>query len=251
MISYQTAAERLLQSRYAVALTGAGISVESGIPDFRSPGGLWSRYDPMEFGYIDSFRANPGRVWKMLLEMDELLRQANPNPAHFALAELEKLGLLKGVITQNVDSLHQRAGSLNVIEFHGHNRTLRCDLCGMRFSREEVALAEIPPCCHCGAPLRPDFVFFGEGIPPVAHEQAMAAAENCDLMLIVGTSATVAPASFLPSSAKRRGAFLLEINPNLTELSYRMSDLHIVEPAGKALPAIIAMLDQLRSKETQ
>jgi len=245
MNSYQAAAEQILRSRYAVALTGAGISVESGIPDFRSPGGLWSRYDPMEFGHIESFRANPRHVWKMLLEMDEVLRQASPNPAHFALANLEERGLLKGVITQNVDSLHQRAGSHNVIEFHGHNRTLRCDLCGTRFSREGISFTAIPPYCHCGSPLRPDFVFFGESIPPAAHEQAMAAAESCDMMIIVGTSATVMPASFLPSSAKRRGAFLLEINPGVTELSYRMSDLHIVEPAGKALPAIVAALDQL------
>jgi len=243
---YEIAAERILRSRYTVALTGAGISVESGIPDFRSPGGLWSKYDPMEFGHIESFRANPGHVWKMLLEMDDVLQHASPNPAHFALANLEKRGLLKQIITQNVDSLHQRAGSCNVIEFHGHNRTLRCERCGIRFSREKVSLAEIPPYCQCGSPLRPDFVFFGESIPPTAHEQAMAAAENCEVMLVIGTSATVMPAALLPSSAKRRGAFLLEINPGPTELSFRMSDLHIPEPAGKALPAIIAALDQLR-----
>jgi len=246
---HKVAAERILRSRHLIALTGAGISVESGIPDFRSPGGLWSKYDPMEFGHIESFRMNPNRVWKMLLEMDELLLRANPNPAHFALADLEKRGVLKAVITQNVDSLHQRAGSVNVIEFHGHNRSLRCDSCGKRFSRKEISLVTVPPCCHCGFPLRPEFVFFGENIPPTAHEEAMVAAESCDVMLIIGTSATVVPASFLPKSAKRRGAFLLEINPCKTDLSYRMSDLHIEEPAGRALPAIITELDQLGSEE--
>jgi len=245
---YQQAAEQILQSHSAVALTGAGISVESGIPDFRSPQGLWSKYDPMEFGHIESFRTNPARVWRMLLEMDALLEQAQPNPAHFALADLEARGLLKVVITQNVDSLHQRAGSHNVVEFHGHNRSLRCDSCGARFPRETIALGSGPPHCRCGCALRPEFVFFGENIPPDAHQQAVTAVGKCDMMLIVGTSATVAPASLLPVSAKRRGAFLLEINPNRTELSYRMSDLHIAEPAGKALPAIMAALDRVSLK---
>lgn len=251
MTLYKIAAERIARSRHLIALTGAGISVESGIPDFRSPGGLWSKYDPMEYGHIESFRMNPQRVWQMLLEMDRLLLRADPNPAHFALADLEKRGLLKTVITQNVDSLHQRAGSVNVIEFHGHNRSLRCESCGKRYSRKDVLLAVMPPCCRCGLPLRPDFVFFGESIPPTAHGEAMLAAENCDMMLIIGTSASVAPASFLPSSAKRGGAYLLEINPNQTELSSHLSDLHIAEPAGKALPAIIEELDQLGSEETK
>lgn len=245
MHMYKEIAARLLTSRHVVALTGAGISVESGIPDFRSPGGLWSRYDPMEFGHIESFRINPGKVWKMLLEMDQLLNSALPNSAHFALAELEKRGIVKTVITQNVDSLHQRAGSSDVIEFHGHNRTLRCDHCGKRYSRESISLEVLPPICGCSKPLRPDFVFFGESIPPKALENAMAVAQGCDMMLIVGTSATVAPASYLPLAAKEASAFLLEINPTKTELSYRMSDLHIAEPAGKALPAILEALNTM------
>lgn len=248
---YQQAAEQILRRCSVIALTGAGISVESGIPDFRSPQGLWSKYDPMEFGHIESFRANPARVWRMLLEMDQLLSLAQPNPAHFALADLEARGLLEVVITQNVDSLHQRAGSRKVVEFHGHNRTFRCDACGARYSRKSIALDSIPPYCRCGCALRPEFVFFGENIPSDAHHQAMTAVDRCDMMLIVGTSATVAPASLFPLSAKRHGAFLLEINPNKTELSYRMSDLHIAEPAGKALPAIVSALDQLSSKGLQ
>lgn len=245
MDHYRQAAKRLSESRYAIVLTGAGISVESGIPDFRSEKGLWAKYDPMEFGHIRCFRDNPGKVWKMLLEMDQLLTGAKPNPAHRALAELERRGTLKAVITQNVDSLHQGAGSRNVIEYHGHGRTLSCDVCGRVFSREAVSLEKLPPLCSCGGPLRPDFVFFGEGIPSQAYQQAMAEAQNCDLILIVGTSAMVAPASHLPLIAKKRGAFLLEINPSQTELSLHLTDLHIAEPAGKALPAIVEALNQM------
>ncbi len=241
---YRKAAHRISQSRYAVALTGAGISVESGIPDFRSAGGLWSRYDPMEFGHIDSFRADPGKVWKMLLDMDKLLRDAKPNPAHGALAELERRGILKAVITQNVDSLHQKAGSRFVIEYHGHNRTLRCDGCGLRVNRESVALERIPPRCACGGPLRPDFVFFGEDIPPEAHARAVLAAESCDLMIVIGTSATVAPASQLPLMARQGGAFILEINPDATALTGSITDLHIAESAAGAMRGIMAMLEK-------
>jgi NAD-dependent deacetylase len=240
---HEQAANRLQLSRYAVALTGAGISVESGIPDFRSAGGLWSRFDPMEFGHIESFRRNPAKVWQMLLEMDALLEQATPNPAHVVLAQLEQRQLLKAVVTQNVDSLHQRAGSAAVIEYHGHGRTLRCEECGRVHARERLALATLPPRCSCGGPLRPSFVFFGEDIPPQAHRQAMEAVGACDLLMVVGTSGTVAPASYLPAVAKEHGAFILEINPVRTEISTRFADLSIAEPAGKALPGILAALD--------
>jgi NAD-dependent deacetylase len=196
----------------------------------------------MEYGHIGSFRNNPGKVWKMLMEMDELLSRALPNSAHFALAQLEDRRILKRIITQNIDSLHQRAGSSNVIEFHGSNRSLRCDVCGERFARESVSLATLPPSCSCGSALRPDFVFFGETISPEAYGQAISAAEECDFMLIVGTSASVAPASHLPRIAKSGGAYLLEINPSSTDLSLGMSDFHIARSAGMALPAIVAAL---------
>jgi NAD-dependent deacetylase len=240
---HRQAAARLQLSRYAVALTGAGISVESGIPDFRSAGGLWSRFDPLEFGHIESFRRNPAKVWRMLLEMDALLERAAPNPAHVVLAQLEQRQLLKAVVTQNVDSLHQRAGSAAVIEYHGHGRTLRCEECGQVHPRQRLALANLPPRCSCGGPLRPSFVFFGEDIPPQAHHQAMEAVSACDLLMVVGTSGTVAPASYLPAVAKEHGAFILEINPARTEISTRFADLSIAEPAGKALSAILAALN--------
>jgi NAD-dependent deacetylase len=243
---YRRTAELLRHCRHAVALTGAGISVESGIPDFRSEGGLWSRFDPIEFGHIESFRRNPSKVWQMLLEMDALLSRSEPNAAHFALAELEKRNRLKSVITQNVDSLHQRAGSNQVIEYHGHGRSLRCDQCGQAYQREGFTWQKLPPRCTCGGPLRPSFVFFGEEIPPDAHRRAVDAARACDLMLVVGTSGTVAPASFLPGIAKELGAFIVEINPERTQLSERLADLCIAERAGKALPAIVVALDEIK-----
>jgi len=237
-----------LQSRYAIALTGAGISVESGIPDFRSEEGLWSKYDPMEYAYIDSFRINPGKVWNMLVEMDSLFAGARPNEAHLALAELEKSGIIKMVVTQNIDSLHQRAGSSNVVEFHGHFRSLRCDTCLRAYTRKGLAFDKLPPLCSCGGPMRPEIVFFGEGIPRAGYLSAVEAAGRCDLMLVVGTSASVAPASELPRIAKRAGAQVLEINPGKSELSGRITDLHIAEPAGKALRNILKTVKERRSQ---
>jgi NAD-dependent deacetylase len=237
------AARMVAEGRSTVALTGAGISVESGIPDFRSEDGLWSRYEPMEYGHISAFRANPGKVWRMLLEMDALLGAASPNPAHLALARLEERDLLKAVITQNVDSLHQKAGSRRVIEFHGHGRTLRCDRCGERVSRESVTLGEDPLICRCGSAMRPEFVFFGEQIPEDAYAEAVEAVCNSDVMLVIGTSAAVAPASQLPHLAKRRGAVIIVVDPQRIELPSDCIDLHIAEPAGRALPAMVAALD--------
>jgi NAD-dependent deacetylase len=247
MNSYQQAACQISRSKFVVALTGAGISVESGIPDFRSAGGLWSKYDPGEFGYIESFRANPAKVWMMLLELDALLTDALPNPAHYALVELERRGILKCVITQNVDSLHQRAGSINVVEFHGNNRTVRCDSCGKQLQREEISFVNLPPLCPCKGVMRPDLVFFGEMIPPEALNKATQAAQRCDLMVVIGTSASVAPASSIPKIAKQHGAYLLEINPQASELTHRLTDLHLAERAGVALPAIMMALDECNS----
>ncbi len=242
MDEWKLVADKIQQSGYAIALTGAGISVESGIPDFRSKDGLWSKYDPLQFGHIDSFRANPSKVWKMLYEMDELMERAEPNPAHYALAQLEEMGILKAIITQNIDSLHQRAGSKNVIEFHGHCRTLRCDKCLKRYERKSLDSNHFPPVCGCGDALRPELVFFGEEIPAEAFRQAMEAARRCDLMIVVGTSATVAPASFLPRAAKEGGAFILEINPTKTHLTSLYSDMHFADMAGRVLPWILAEL---------
>lgn len=243
---YETAAVRLKDARCGIALTGAGISVESGIPDFRSPSGLWSKYDPEEYGYIESFRKDPAKVWRMILEVQELLNKARPNPAHVSLAELERAGYIRAIITQNIDSLHQKAGSVEVIEYHGHARTLRCDLCGQTYLPETVKLDELPPRCHCAGPLRPEFVFFGEPIPAIAHRRSMEYAAQCDVMFVIGTSATVAPASYLPYIAKERGAYIVEINPSPSAISGAITDLYIGEPAGKALPLIVEALLRLK-----
>jgi NAD-dependent deacetylase len=239
MKNINEAARLLVKSRACVALTGAGISVESGIPDFRSEKGLWAKYDPMEYGDIESFRRNPRKVWKMLLEMDALLGAARPNPAHLALAELEERGILKAVITQNVDSLHQKAGSRRVIEFHGHGRTLRCDQCGERVARQSLNLDAGFPQCGCGSALRPEYVFFGEQIPSQAYKDAVEATRECDLMMVIGTSAEVAPASHLPFLAKKSGSAIIVINPQCIELPSATIDVHIQEAAGRALPAIV------------
>ena len=250
MDKYQRFSNLLLQSRYAVALTGAGISVESGIPDFRGKNGFWTKYDPFEYGHIDSFRANPAKVWKMLMEMGALVEGVSPNEAHLALGELEKLGIIKMVITQNVDSLHQRGGSSNVVEFHGNFRTMHCDNCQKPFARADISLVRLPPLCSCGGPIRPDVVLFGEEIPPEAYSIAFDAAEKCDLMVIVGTSATVAPASHLPLIAKRRGAHVLEINPVASEVSGQITELHITECAAVAFRNIMKIVRSMHEGDT-
>lgn len=244
MSKIEEAAQLVAKSRITVALTGAGISVESGIPDFRSEKGLWSRYDPMEYGHIDAFRDNPEKVWQMLVEMDALLGGARPNPAHLALAQLEERGLLNAIVTQNVDSLHQKAGSKKVIEFHGHGRTLRCDQCGDRFARESLSFDAGFPRCGCGFALRPEYVFFGEQIPHEAYVEAVEAVRSCDIMLVIGTSAAVAPASHLPLLAKKGGSTIIVINPQSIDLPSATIDLHIRERAGSALPAIVDSVDE-------
>jgi NAD-dependent deacetylase len=245
---YQKFSELLMQSRYAIALTGAGISVESGIPDFRGKNGLWTRLDPFEYGHIDSFRSNPAKVWKMLMEMGALVESVNPNGAHVALAELEKLGIIKMVITQNVDSLHQRAGSSDVVELHGHFRRMHCDTCLKPYLRSDISLLRLPPLCSCGGPIRPDIVMFGEGLPPEEYSRAFEAARKCDLMLVVGTSASVVPAAELPRIASKHGARILEINPAASELGRQIAELHIREPAGRAFKEILKIVRSIHAE---
>jgi NAD-dependent deacetylase len=237
----ERAARALRGARKAIALTGAGISAESGIPTFRDPGGLWDRYDPEEYATIDAFRRNPGKVWQMMRDFTAL-KTALPNPGHFALAQLEQMGLLHCIITQNVDNLHQAAGSRDVIEFHGNMRQVVCQNCRKVLPLEEISLATLPPCCGCGGVLKPAGVFFGEPIPPQALYRAYEESRACDVMLVIGTSAVVYPAADMPCVAKEAGAQVIEINPERTSLTSGVSDFIIQEKAGIAIPQIVAAI---------
>lgn len=218
-----------------VVLTGAGISVESGIPDFRSPQGLWTRFDPFEYATIEAFLSTPGKVWRMLAEMVEVLEAARPNPAHEALARLEEAGVVRGVVTQNIDGLHQAAGSRRVVEFHGSHRTLSCLACGSRCTHEEARPRGLPPPCDCGALLKPDVVFFGEEIPPEALRESTRLVGGCRALLVVGTSAEVAPASQIPWLAKRAGATVVEVNLEPSAITRAVTDLFLQGSAADML----------------
>jgi NAD-dependent deacetylase len=242
----QKAVHALSDARHPIALTGAGISVESGIPDFRSAAGLWSKYSPEEYATIEAFHADPHKVWTMLAEMVTLVTQAKPNPAHVGLANLEEMGKLHTVITQNIDGLHQVAGSHHVIEFHGSTASLSCLSCGYMTGRDTVSVEQLPPTCpRCHSILKPDVVFFGEPIPWDAHQAAMEAARTCDLLLVIGTSAMVYPAAAIPPTAKDCGAKVIEINLEPTPLTHHVSDLIVKGSSGEILPGMVKELRRL------
>jgi NAD-dependent deacetylase len=234
-----TEAIRLLRGRRdAVALTGAGISVESGIPAFRGSQGLWEKYDPMEYASIGAFLRHPEKVWRMLSEMTALCRGAAPNPAHAGLSDLERMGIVRAVITQNVDGLHQAAGSRNVIEYHGNMETLVCISCWKHYTTRERWTDGAVPACDCGQILKPDVVLFGEPIPWLAQERAEEEARTCGVLLVVGTSAQVSPACDIPRIAKKAGAAVLEINPEETVLTGVVTDIYIPGSAAHVLREI-------------
>ncbi len=237
-------ASRLIREAHlVVALTGAGVSVESGIPPFRGKGGLWERLDPMEFAHIDAFLRNPARVWDILVrEMKDIVDRALPNSAHLALARLEKMGDLAAVITQNIDGLHQAAGNRDVIEFHGSFARQRCMKCGKIVPTHLVSLKSLPPRCECGGILRPDCVFFGEAIPLEALTRSQELSSNCDVMLVIGTSAEVQPAASMPRIAKYAGARIIEINTEPTPLTASYSDLWLKGRAGEVLESLLSSL---------
>jgi NAD-dependent deacetylase len=237
----------LAGAKRAVALTGAGISVESGIPPFRGKGGLWEKIDPMEYAHIDAFLQDPGKVWRVLIKgMKDVVDKARPNDAHKGLAQLERMGILKTVITQNVDGLHQDAGNTDVIEFHGNFAWQRCTICNRRCTTRSVDMSRLPPHCRCGGILRPECVFFGEPIPPEPLFRSQAAAEQCDVMLVIGTSAYVQPAADIPIISKQSGARVIEINPEPTPLTHHVSDYLIKGSAGEVTKRIMAKLVDLR-----
>jgi NAD-dependent deacetylase len=246
---YTEAAEIIKNSKNLIALTGAGISVESGVPDFRSPGGLWEKFDPQVYASIDTFNRMPGKVWEMLFEMMDTIIYAKPNPAHLALAWMEGKGYLRSVITQNVDNLHQAAGSKNVIEYHGNSSMLSCVHCHRDYEvdlfRDKLKERKIPECSHCNRILKPSVVFFGEMIPQRALMESQFLADSADALLIIGTSAIIYPAASIPVVAKNNGAKIVEFNLEETEYTHSITDLFIIGPAGQTIPGVVDTIREL------
>jgi len=240
-------AGRLAASRHVMVLTGAGISAESGVPTFReAQSGLWSRFRPEELATAEAFADDPDTVWAWYEWRRDLVAAAKPNPGHHALAGLEQRVPRFTLVTQNVDGLHRRAGSLDPIEFHGNLFENRCFDCGRPALDVPRPCPSPPRCGHCGGRLRPGVVWFGEAIPMEVLERSYAAVEDCDLFLSVGTSSLVYPAAGLAERAAARGAGLVEINPVPTGLA-RHAAFTWAAPAGEALPALVSALDAARA----
>ena len=241
--AFEDAAELVRKAKRAVVLTGAGISTPSGIPDFRSEGtGLWSRDEPLEVASLSGFRTDPERFFHWFRPLANQIVYANANPAHLALAELEHAGYLKTIITQNIDGLHQKAGSTCVLETHGTMRTLTCTSCYQKhesdlFLRSFIDEGKIPVCPQCGGILKPDVILFGEQLPHSAWMQAQRAARQCDLMLAAGSSLEVLPVAGLPMQALDRGAHLIVVNNTPTYVNVR-ADVVILEDVAYVLPEI-------------
>ena len=230
--------QALRDAERVVALTGSGISAESGVPTFReAQTGLWERYDPQELATPEAFERDPRLVWEWYEWRRRLVTEAVPNPGHLALAELERRVPSFTLVTQNVDGLHGRAGSRYAIELHGNILRTRCSVEGIVMEPEETGA--VPSLCpNCGAPLRPDVVWFGEMLPPQALEEASEAARGCDLFLSIGTSSLVYPAAALPYEALENGAIVVEVNPGETPLTGRAD--HVLRGrAGEILPELL------------
>ena len=244
------AAELIRSARYLVALSGAGLSAGSGIPTYRGAGGLWTQHGTPPLLSYQEFASDPAGWWAKRLaaeedpshpvyQMKQAVDRAAPNAGHLALVELERRGVLRWVITQNVDNLHAEAGSRALLEIHGNRTRLRCLECGLRFSRDDFDLTKVPPACsECGGVLKLDTVMFGEPIPPDVLDSCREAAETADCMLLVGTSGTVNPAARLPLVAKERGAMLIEVNPESTPLT-QWCDIALSGPADAILPELL------------
>jgi NAD-dependent deacetylase len=232
---YQEVAGLMANRGNCVALTGAGISAESGIPTFRSKGGLWEKYDPMVYASAEVFRQDPSKYWMIRGDFIRDYHKYEPNPGHHALAQLERMQFLRHVITQNIDGLHKKAGSRNVTEIHGSLREIYCLSCNKEYLAPDVPEG-LPPVCECGGVLKPNTVLFGEQLPPEALEKAHHEASTCKIMLVIGTSAVVQPAASLPYLAKQNGAVVIEINP---ENAFPAANIHIEEKAGTALPNLL------------
>jgi NAD-dependent deacetylase len=238
-------ADLLRERQPCVVLTGAGVSTESGIPDFRSPQGLWAQFDPFEYGSIEAFRADPEKVWRFYAPRFSVLTEAEPNAAHRALARLEEAGLVRAVVTQNIDLLHERAGSREVVEVHGSIRTSSCPGCGASYPLPRVLEllegSEVPRCPDCGAVLKPDVVFFGELLPEDAIDRAFALAREAALLLVVGSALEVYPVAGLPFETLDAGGAVAIVNRGPTAFDGRAT-LKVDDSAGEVLAAVVAEL---------
>jgi NAD-dependent deacetylase len=248
----EEAARLVHLANHVVALVGAGLSVESGIPPFRGPGGLWTKYGEPDMQDYQRFLGNPKQWWEEQIsrtgsyqELMNALVQAKPGAGHAALKEMEDLGYLKHIITQNIDNLHQEAGSRAITEIHGNRTKLRCLRCGERWPLDQFPINEVPPTCpDCGGVVKSDTVMFGEPIPRDALEECIRQTQMCDCMLLVGTSAVIYPAAGFPVDVKRSGGRLIELNPNETPLT-ELSDVVLRAPAGESLPLVVSRLREM------
>ena len=227
------------ESGRIAVLTGAGISAESGVPTFRGPDGLWREYRAEDLATPQAFDRDPGLVWEWYDWRRSVVAQSRPNPGHLALVEIERLSKNFTLVTQNVDGLHDLAGSTHPLKLHGDIWEMRCTSCDYQAGNREVPLLPLPPMCECGAMLRPNIVWFGEALPSAVLEPAWEASEQAELFLVVGTSALVHPAASLPLVAGRSGARVVELNLEPTAISEH-ADVSLIGPAGEILPQLLA-----------
>jgi len=240
---FKEAAELIKNSNRVTAFTGAGNSVESGIPPFRGENGLWNRYDPT-FLDIAYFKNNPENSWKLIKEIFyDFFGKAKPNEAHLILAKMEKRGWLDSIITQNIDNLHQRAGSKKIYEFHGNSRNLICPNCSKIYPVKNVNLSNLPPRCqYCGTVLKPDFVFFGEEIPEPARSNSFMETEKADVFILIGTTGEIMPASTIPYEAKRNNKKIIEINIQPSAYTNTITDIFLKGKATEMMQKLFRSL---------
>ena len=232
----------LKRTERVMVSTGAGISAESGVPTFRGPNGLWNDFKPEELATPEAFAGNPKRVWEWYDWRRQLLKDVQPNPGHHALAELEKMVAKFCLVTQNIDGLHQKAGSKLVYELHGNIWNVKCTKEKDRvFPLVENPISQLPPVCDCGAMLRPDVVWFGEALPAQVTDYAWQVAQQCEIFFLIGSSATVQPAASLPWIAKDHGAIVVEINPESTPIT-DIADEVFRGKSGVILPQLMEAL---------
>lgn len=247
----EEAAKLIARSKFLIAFTGAGISAESGIPTFRGKNGLWNKYRPEELATPEAFARNPELVWEFYRWRMRLISKAKPNRAHLALAELERMGILKTVITQNVDDLHREAGNKNIIELHGNIFRVKCTRCDYRENLKESGRLEkflgdkdLPKCPKCSSLLRPDVVWFGEALPEGALSKAFNLARKSDVCLVIGTSGQVFPAAYIPYIVKDNGGYVIEVNPSESGIT-PIADIFIRGKAGEVMDELLKKIVEL------